>query len=383
MKSFIVRIAIPALCAVALLVIAFALNHSASTAPIPMSHVDAPRVNQAAAPQTIKAIGTFVSANQAALAFQTAGRVKEIRVKEGDKVKAGTVLVSLDTSILDAQVTQAQAALDNAQARFDQLKNPTPSDIAAAQASVASAEAALAQLKSPTQNDLVIAKADIDKAKAAVGVAQAAYDRIGGQSNPFIAMTPQSLALQQATLDYQKAVAVYNAKIGPSDSQLKQVQALLEQARAQQARLANPSANDIKSAQAVVTQAQAALDVAKQNVANAKIIAPFDGTVLWVTPHLGESVSPSAPMMTLADLSQMQVLIGVDETTLGAIQVGQAATITADALPGRTLTGHVSKIGLLATTTAGIISMPVTIDVDATDAPIYPGLSATVEISIK
>ena len=87
-------------------------------------------------------------------------------------------------------------------------------------------------------------------------------------------------------------------------------------------------------------------------------------------------------MITLADLSQMQVLIGVDETTLGAIQVGQSATITADALPGRTLTGHVSKIGMLATTTAGIISMPVTIDVDETDAPIYPGLSATVEITI-
>ena len=382
MKSFIVRIAILTLCVVALLGIALALNHSASAAPIPPPQVATPRVNQAAAPQTIKAIGNFVSANQATLAFQTAGRVKEIKVKEGDKVKAGTLLASLEAGILDAQVTQAQGALDNVQARLDQLKNPTASDIAAAQASVSAAEAALAQLKSPTQNDLIIAKSDVDQAKVAVGVAQAAYDRIGGQSNPFIAMTPQSLALQQTTLTYQKAVAVYNSRVSPSDSQLKQAQAAVDQARAQLARLTNPSPNDIKSAQAAVTQAQAALDAAKQNATNARIVAPFDGTVLWIAPHVGDSASPNAPMISFADLSQMQVLIGVDETTLGAIQVGQTATISADALSGRTLTGHVSKIGLLATTTAGIISMPVTIDVDATDAPIYPGLSATVEITI-
>jgi HlyD family secretion protein len=382
MKSFVVRIAILTLCVVALLGIALALNHSASAAPISPPQVAAPRVNQVAPPQTVKAIGNFVSANQATLAFQAAGRVNAIKVKEGDKVKAGTLLASLEAGTLDAQVTQAQGALDNAQARLDQLKNPTASDIAAAQASVSAAEAALAQLKSPTQNDLIIAKSDVDQAKVAVGVAQAAYDRIGGQSNPFIAMTPQSLALQQATLTYQKAVAIYNSRVSPSDSQLKQAQAATDQARAQLARLTNPSPNDIKSAQAAVTQAQAALDAAKQNATNARIVAPFDGTVLWIAPHVGDSAAPNAPMISFADLSQMQVLIGVDETTLGVIRVGQAATITADALPDRTLNGRVSKIGLLATTTAGIINMPVSIDVDSADAPIYPGLSATVEIVI-
>ena len=236
-----------------------ALNHSASAAPIATPQVSAPSVNQAAAPQTIKAIGNFISANQATLAFQSAGRVKEIKVKEGDKVKAGALLASLEAGIVDAQVTQAQGALDNVQARLDQLKNPTASDIGAAQASVSAAEAALAQLKSPTQNDLIIARSDVDQAKVAVGVAQAAYDRIGGQSNPFIGMTPQALALQQATLTYQKAVAVYNSRVSPSDTQLKQAQAAVDQARAQLARLANPSPNDIKSAQAGVTQAQAAL----------------------------------------------------------------------------------------------------------------------------
>jgi HlyD family secretion protein len=330
---------------------------------------------------TVRAIGTLVSANQATLAFQTAGRIKQINVKEGDTVHAGDLLISLDTTMLDLQVAQAQAALETAQARFDQLKNPSVSDVTAAQANVAAAEAMFAQLKSPTVNDLKIAKADLDSAQAALANAQSAYDRIGGDTNPFGAMSPQALALQQASNNYQKALAAYNAKTNPSDAQLKQAQAAIEQARAQLNRLTNPNPNDVKTAQAAVAQAQAALDLAKQNVTNAKIVAPFDGTVVWLGPHLGESAAPNAPMVTLADLSRMQVQIGVDENTVAQLKVGQSATITADALPGKTLTGHVSKIGLLATTTAGIINLPVTIDVDAGNVPITPGLSATIEIN--
>jgi HlyD family secretion protein len=385
MKSLTLRIALAVL-VLAALVLAAAMvavgmiNRPASASSLPPTRVVAAS-SADDAPASIKAIGTFVSAKQATLAFQAAGRVKEIKVKEGDAVHAGDPLVSLDTTMLDLQVAQAQAALDTAQARLDQLKNPSPSDVAAAQGQVAAAQAALAQLKTPTVNDLLMAKADLDMAQAALNQAQAAYDRVGGASNPFISMTPQSLALQQASDVFLKAQAAYNARTNPSDAQLKQAQALVEQAQAQLNRLTNPSPNDVKTAQAAVAQAQAALDLAKQNTANAKIVAPFDGTVVWLGPHLGESAAPNAPMVTLADLSHMQVQIGVDENTLAQLKLGQTATITADALPGQTFTGHISKIGLLATTTAGIISLPVTLDLDATNSPVAPGLSAAVEIN--
>ncbi len=367
-----------------------ACNGLASSAPMPPSSAATSQVAAmpqnagfvTAAAKSVRAIGIIGSANQATLAFQAAGRVKEIRVKEGDAVHGGDLLVALDTTILDLQAAQAQAALDTAQARLDQLKNPSPSDVAAAQGQVTATQAALAQLQAPTANDLQMAKADLATAQAALDQAQAAYDRVGGASNPYIAMTPQSLALQQASNAFLKAQAAYSARMNPSDAQVRQAQALVEQAQAQLNRLTNPSPNDVKTAQSAVAQAQAALDLAKQNVANAKIVAPFDGTVVWLGPHLGESAAPNAPMLTLADLSHMQVQIGVDEHTLAQLAVGQAATITADALPGKTFTGHVSKIGLLATTTAGIISLPVTIEVDRADAPIAPGLSATVEIGV-
>ncbi|MDE3088353.1 MAG: efflux RND transporter periplasmic adaptor subunit [Chloroflexota bacterium] len=382
MKKSTIRIALAGLVVVAVLVFAVALNRSANAAAVPATRSSALQAENLPAPNTVKTIGNLVSANQATLAFQASGRVKEINVKEGDQVKAGALLASVDTSILDLQVVQAQAALDMAQARLDALKNPSPADVAAAQASVASAEAVLAQLKSPAQNDLKIAKADLDSAQAALATAQSAFDRIGGDSNPFGAMTPQSLALQQASNNFQKAQAAFNARVSPSDAQLKQAQVAVEQARAQLARLTTPSPNDLKTAQAQVAQAQAALDITKQNITNTKVIAPIDGTILWIGPHVGETAAPGAPAITLADLKRMQVQIGVDENTLALIKVGQTAAITLDALPGKTLTGKVSRINQMAAMAAGIISVPATVDIDPTDAPIYPGLSATVEINI-
>ncbi len=329
------RIAIVALIVAAMLAVGIVLNRQADASDTPRARPFASAPAGQAVSNKVKAIGTFASAHQAVLAFQLAGRVKEIKVKEGDQVQPGARLAALDTSILDLQVAQAQAALDLATTNLEKVQ------------------------AGPTADDVALAKSRLDLAKAAVAQAQAAYDRIGGASNPFIAMTPQSLALEQATQTYQGAWATYHLTVN------------------------HPTAAELKTAQAQVAQAQAALDLAKQNLANAKIIAPFDGVVVWVGPHIGEAVSPNAPVMTMADLSQMQVQVGVDENTLAAIQVGQSATITADALPARTLTGHVSKIGLLATTTAGIVSVPVTVDVDPTDVLIYPGLSATVEIQVS
>jgi HlyD family secretion protein len=319
--------------AVAVLAAAFGLNRSASASAMPATRSIAPAESAAAAPHTVKAIGNLMSANQVTLAFQAAGRIQEIDVKAGDRVPRGARLAALDTRPFELQIAQAQAALDAATATYTKVK------------------------AGPTQDDILIAKSNLDRAKAALDQAQTAYDRIGGDSNPFSGLAPQALALQQAYSAYQAAQASYNLAVN------------------------HPTATELQVAQAQVAQAQAALDLAKQNLTNAQIVAPFDGTVLWITPKVGETASPGAPAITLADLTRMQAQVGIDEDTLPLIQVGQTATITLDALPGKTLTGKVSQIGILATNTAGIVTLPVTIDIDPTDALIYPGLSATVEIN--
>ncbi|MGE5264751.1 MAG: HlyD family secretion protein [Acidobacteriota bacterium] len=278
-----------------------------------------------------KTAGNLVSANQATLAFQTSGRIRQIQVKEGQRVQAGDVIATLDNTALDAQIVQAQANLDSAQANLVKVK------------------------AGPTEDDLLIAKFAIDRAKAAVDQAQAAYDKIGGASNPKISETAQSLALQQAYNAYQTALAQYDLTVK------------------------HPTDAELKAAQAAVAVAQAALETARQNAANARITAPFDGTVVWIGAKPGESAVSGTPEITLADLPHMQVQVNADQISSAAIQVGQAVSVTVDALPGKTLAGHVSKIGLLATSTGNLVSTLVTIDIDAANVPIYPGLSATVE----
>ncbi len=295
-----------------------------------------------AAPANVRAIGNFVSASQATLAFQIAGRVKEIRVKEGERVKAGMLIATLDTSALDAQVAQAQALFALATAARD---NPQELNarIAAAQALVNTT------------------KFQVDAARANATTAETLKDAAGG-----MAIAPQQKVLMN---NWYAAQSQLQAVIATNAGAQNSLDILLDMR-------ARPLTLD-----AQVDAARATLDLAKQNVTNATIVAPFDGTVLWIGPHVGESVVQGAPAATIADLSQMQVQVSVDEISVASIQVGQSATITADALHGKTFTGKVIKIGMLAANTSGIIKLPITIDVDATDTPIAPGLSATVEIN--
>jgi len=281
-----------------------------------------------------KVAGNIVAANQASLTFATGGRLKDLPVPEGTRVKAGTLLGALDTAVLEAQVAQAKAAFDLANANWNKIQ------------------------AGPTSYDIALAKSNVDRAKAAVDQAYAAYEAIGGLRNPRIAMTGQSATLQTATLAYQAAVATYNLAVNhPTDSE-----------------------RAIGLAQ--FAQAQAAYDTAKQSLNNARIVAPFDGTLVSITPKLGESISANAPVLLFADLSQMQVIANIDETTLASIKAGQTTTIFVDALPDKVLTGRIKRIGLFATSTGNIVTVPVWVDIDKMDAALSPGWSATVEIAM-
>ena len=317
------------------------LNFSATptaTATRPPSPTPLPTATPTPSARTapkIKIVGNLVAANQASLSFSTTGRVKELPAPEGTRVKAGALLAALDTGTLETQLAQAKAALDLGNATWTRT------------------------LQGPTVDDVAIAKSNLERAKSAMDQAKSAYDRIGGSSNPTISTTAIALTLQQAYASYQGAVAQYNITVN------------------------HPTQAERDAGAATLAQAQATYELARQNLINARLVAPFDGTVVSIIPKIGESANANTPALIFADLSQMQVLINVDEGTLASIQTGQAATILVDAFPDKQLTGHVKKIGLVGTTTTNIVSVPIWIDIDKTDALLYPGLTATVEIAVK
>jgi HlyD family secretion protein len=337
--------------------------------------------SQTGASVAARVTGNLAATSQASLTFQMPGRIQQYAVKEGDKVKKGDVLASVDTTALQLQVAQAQAALTLTQARLSQTQSGgTREQVAAANQALNLAKVNYGKvLSGPTPDDLAGPKANLDRAKAALDQAQTGYDRAGGSTNPYVGLLPSTLALQSATANYQAALGAYNlAKNRPTPGELAGAAAQLAQAYSLAA-LVNPTDDTLTIAKAQVDQAQAALDLAKQTLANASIVAPFDGTVVWIGPHVGENASTQSAAIVIADLSKMQVQANVDELTLSGLKMGERATLSVDALGDQPLTGHVSKIGLYGTNAGGIVSVPVWIDVDPTDAAIFPGLTATVQ----
>ncbi len=343
----------------------------------------APRAGVPVLPShSVQVLGTFAAATQAQLMFKASGRIAEIRVQEGATVKKGDTLAVLDTTELQLSVQQAQAALAGAQARLTQAKAPsTNSDAAAAQAGVQAALQNYAKVRAgPLANDLAPLKAQVDNAKAAVDQAQTAYDRIGGATNPYSGLMPQALQLQTATNNYNAALAAYNnALTHPTPSELAAAQAAVDQAQATLTRL-QPTSDSIAAAQAAVDQAQAALALAQQQATNATLTAPFDGTVITIIPHAGEMAGPTSPVLLLADLTHLQLQGALDQNVLERVRIGQTVTIVPDAFQDKTVTGKVSKVGWAASATGGVISVPLTIDIDPNNVPLRPGLSASAEI---
>lgn len=133
-----------------------------------------------------------------------------------------------------------------------------------------------------------------------------------------------------------------------------------------------------------LTVAQAAYDDAASQLDDTVIRAPIDGTVIGKPIPAGQTVAPgiSTPMIlvTVADLSKMQIDTQVDETDIGKVKVGQRADFTVDAYPGRTFTGTVSNVSQRANVQQNVVYYSVLIDVDDPAGLLRPSMTARVTI---
>jgi HlyD family secretion protein len=287
-------------------------------------------------PGSVISDGQVVPAKSVALGMPTAGIVAEIPVKEGDHVDAGALLVRLAAGQQQAAVVQAQAALKRAQATRQKLDEPVD------------------------QNLIIAARADLDNAAAALKQAQAAYDRAGGATNPYIAMSPQSLSLEQATNDYNAAKAKLDNLMKP------------------------PSAADIASADAGIASAQADLQSAQAVLADTELHAPFAGTIATIDTKVGEAVTAGAPIVQLADFSAWQVeTTDLTEINIVNVQAGDTAMLSFDAIPDLDLSGKVTNIEPFGTDHQGDIVYKVTVTPDKMDPRLRWNMTAKVTVEPK
>ncbi len=326
--------------------------------------------------------GKVVPAVWAALGAQSGGVVLEVRVAPGDEVQAGEVLLRLDPADAQLAVEQAEAALAAAQARLDELKaGPRPQELEAAKAAVAMAEAALQKLLQPDAVLVAAARAELAQAEVNLRRAQSAYDAV--KWDPAIGTRLEALQLEQATGTYNVAKARLDTLLNPSYADVAAARAQVQQAQARLAQLeAGARPEEIAIAEAEVARARAVLEAARLTLNRCEIRAPFAGTVGRVHVRAGELVVPGQPLVTLGDLTTLQVeTTDLDEVDAAQVEVGQKVTVTFDAVADRAFEGRIVRIYPMAEPGAGGVRYTAIIALEETDPALRWGMTAFVDIT--
>ncbi|GAC1668073.1 MAG: efflux RND transporter periplasmic adaptor subunit [Candidatus Acidiferrum sp.] len=279
------------------------------------------------------------------IAAQGYGRITEILVKEGDKVKKGDKLLLQENVRENADVQAQSAAINSSQ-----------SAVQAAEASYRSA-----------QSDVLSQQANLEKAKLD-------YERAQG-------LFHDGLIAKQ---DFDQKKSAYDAATASAESAKAHVQALkaqLDQSRSQ------------------VSQNQAMLVRSKDILSKTAYVSPINGIVSYLPVRVGEFViqgiqsSQGSFLMTLSDMSVVTAEVKVDETDIVNVKLGQLADVTIDAVPGKVFTGKVTEIGSQAvlrssglattqstTSTQEAKDFKVVVTLDNPPSNIWQGLSTTAKI---
>ena len=138
---------------------------------------------------------------------------------------------------------------------------------------------------------------------------------------------------------------------------------------------------DIASQANSLKHAQAALQDARDNLANYYVRAPFTGVVAKVNINKGDSISSGTPAVTM--ITQQGIAdVSLNEVDVAKIATGQKTTLIFDAVPGLTLTGEVVDVDVLGAVTQGVVTYHVKIGFDTQDSRVKSGMSVSAAIII-
>ncbi len=216
----------------------------------------------------------------------------------------------------------------------------------------------------------VLARLDVSKLNDAVEKSKASLAAAEAQ----VLQAQATVAEAKAALArYQQVAELSGGKV-PSRSEMDAAVANLKRAEANAA-----------SARANVVQARANLRSDETNLYKASIRSPIDGIVLTRKVEPGQTVAASfqAPVLfTIAeDLKKMELQVDVDEADVGQVQVGQPATFTVDAWPGRKFAAVIQRVSFGSEEADGVVSYPTVLEVSNDDLSLRPGMTGTAEIT--
>lgn len=312
---------------------------------------------------------------QAQLSYETAKATEIAQLAQADAAiqEAQAALDKVKTGPTEEDVAVAQAGVDQAQAQLDKVKaGPTAHDLAVSQASVDQAQAKLDEVKAGgTASEIAAAQAGVDKAQAALDAVKA------GPSAEDVRAAEGAVAGAQAALDKVKA--------GATTDDIKQAQAEVDKAQAALDKVkAGPNDTDISILEQQIVLSQISVDSANAQLENTQIVSPIDGTVLTTNLDIGEVVGALQPVMMVANTDSLRVKADIDEIDVGRISAGQAVTVTLDAYPGVKLPGKIDELAPGATQKQGSTVYQATISFTVQDGVVpREGMAANVDVTAQ
>lgn len=341
--------------------------------------------------QTVTASGEVRPIRYIKLTSEVPGRIEEIYVNPGDQVTLGKPLVRIDPTQLqssqEAQWAAAQQAINDVQNARNNVSN-AQQGLVVAESSVASA-----------RQQLVALQTAVDRAQVDLNTAQRELKRYSDLIESGVA---SRFDYDAARDRYDQAKIALQTARANLESQRIAVKESMERANLQKIAV-QEAKTGIRSSEMRASQQQALLRGQSSQRSKATQLSPLNGVVADIPTRVGEyavSQLSTTPLMTIADMSTINVEVNVDETEISNVEVGQQAKVKVDALGEKEVNAVVTQKNPLAVSksdTQGGLSNRVNVQeakefkvtVELRDMPdeirngLRPGMSATATITTK
>ena len=304
-----------------------------------------------------------IEATQANLAFQVSGRVREVFFDEGHAVEKQQLLAVLEQDEFNARRDQARSDLMRSEEDLKRLetllelnRKVLPAEVERVEASVQALQSQLAELETGYRIQ------EVEQARYAYEQAQFALEEARKDKKRFDILFEKriiaendkdatDLKYETALKDYERAKKAYELlregyrkeSIQTARSKLAEGRAALKQA-SENLKKIEAAESEVKAAKAQVLSAKAAFELAKIQLNHTELRAPFEAIIVSRNVEPGEVVSPVREVISLADLSKVELKIFVAETEIGIVKPGQKVEVKIDTFPAKTYTGNVSFI---------------------------------------
>lgn len=236
----------------------------------------------------VTAPGTLAADEQASLSFKVAGRMSEIKVDLGSRVRKGQVIATLETTDFRVRQQQAEAALQQARVR----------------------------LGLPPQGE---------------------DDRIQAENTALVRQA--QAVLEEAKANRERTIQLVNQGI-QSKAEMDRVESAFKVAESRY----QDAIEEVRNRQAVLLQRRSELAIAKQQLVETTLYAPFDGAVRERRASLGEYLNSGAPVVTIVRLHPLRLRVEVPEREAQGIRIGQSVRVMVEGDEQQSYSGRVARL---------------------------------------